>query len=190
MSAHLHDFPAALPRKRRSFARIAGSSSGRSVVSATARIAGRRCSRVRVLIAYLPWLATLASVVSTMDRVPASFTSSPFTRAVVSIGVPQVRLRLSHTAPTDLVLFAKVWDVAPDGSATLIHRLAAPARIPNAALGQPVRIKLLGFAHRFARGHSVRLTLCTTDQAYYNNQSPDTVTFATGPGATFRLPTR
>lgn len=120
----------------------------------------------------------------------ASFTSAPFERAVVSVGVPQVRLRLAHTAPTDLVLFAKVWDVAPDGSATLIHRLAAPARIPTAALDDPVRIKLLGFAHRFAAGHSVRLTLCTTDQAYYNNQAPDTITFATGPGATFRLPTR
>lgn len=120
----------------------------------------------------------------------ASFTSSPFGRATVSVGVPEVRLQLSHTAPTDLVLYAKVWDVAPDGSATLIHRLAAPARIPSAALDDPVRIKLLGFAHRFARGHSVRLTLCTTDEAYYNNQSPDTVTVTTGPGSTFRLPTR
>ena len=120
----------------------------------------------------------------------ASFTSPRFREAVVSVGVPQVRLRLAHTAPTDLVLFAKVWDVAPDGSATLIHRLAAPARIPSAALDRPVRVKLLGFAHRFARGHAVRLTLCTTDQAYYNNQSPDIVTLTTGPGTTFRLPTR
>lgn len=120
----------------------------------------------------------------------ASFTSNPFDRATVSVGVPEVTLRLSHTAPTDLVLYAKVWDVAPDGSATLIHRLAAPARIPTAALDDPVRIKLLGFAHRFARGHSVRLTLCTTDEAYDNNQSPDTVTVTTGPESTFRLPTR
>jgi hypothetical protein len=69
-------------------------------------------------------------------------------------------------------------------------RLVAPVRVPASAVGDPVRIKLLGFAHRFARGHSVRLTLCTTDEAYYNNQSPDTVTVTTGPGSTFRLPTR
>ena len=120
----------------------------------------------------------------------ASFTSRRFKRATVSVGVPQVRLQLAHLAPTDLVLFAKVWDVAPDGSATLIHRLAAPSRIPTAALDDPVRIKLLGFAHRFAKGHRVRLTLCTTDEAYYNNQAPDSVTVTTGPGATFTLPTR
>lgn len=119
----------------------------------------------------------------------ASFTSRPFTRPVVSVGVPQVRLSLSHTAPTDLVMFAKVWDVAPGGSATLIHRLVAPVRIPTSELDRPVRIKLLGFAHRFRSGHSVRLTLCTTDAAFYNNPSPDAITVTTGSSARFRLPT-
>ena len=119
----------------------------------------------------------------------ASFTSQPFAHPVTSVGVPELRVALAHQAPTDLVLFAKVWDVDPDGSATLIHRLAAPARIPSDQLGAPVTIKLLGFAHRFAAGHSVRLTLCTTDQAYFNNPSPDSITVTTGPTATFRLPT-
>ena len=118
----------------------------------------------------------------------ASFTSQPFDHRVISVGVPQLRLSLSHTAPTDLVVFAKVWDVAPDGSATLIHRLVAPARIPTSRLDKPVTIKLLGFAHRFRSGHAVRVTLCTTDDAYYNNQSPDTITITTGPSARFRLP--
>jgi ABC-2 type transport system ATP-binding protein len=119
----------------------------------------------------------------------ASFTSAPFARAVTSVGVPELEVALSHQAPTDLVMFAKVWDVAPDGSATLIHRLAAPARIPTAQLDDPVRIKLLGFAHRFPKGHSIRLTLCTTDQAYYNNISPDMITIATGAASRFVLPT-
>lgn len=120
----------------------------------------------------------------------ASFTSKPFGHGVESIGVPQVSVNLSHTAPTDLVIFAKVWDVAPDGSAELIHRLASPARIPTGQLDRAAKIKLLGFAHRFGKGHRVRLTLCTTDQAYFNNPSPDTITIATGPGSRFRLPTR
>ena len=119
----------------------------------------------------------------------ASFTSQPFDHRVISVGVPQLHLSLSHTAPTDLVVYAKVWDVARDGSATLIHRLVAPARIPSGRLDKPVTIKLLGFAHRFRAGHSVRVTLCTTDDAYYNNQSPDTITITTGPTARFRLPT-
>jgi putative CocE/NonD family hydrolase len=120
----------------------------------------------------------------------ASFDSAPFAKPVVSVGVPSLRLTLSHVAPTDLHLFAKVWDVAPDGSATLIHRLIAPARIPSSALDAPVRIKLLGFVHRFAAGHSVRLTLCTTDATSSNNLVADVITIGTGPGSTFSLPTR
>ena len=117
------------------------------------------------------------------------FTSPPFSAAMDSIGVPSARLRLSHVAPTDLVLFGKVYDVAPDGSVTLIHRLIAPVRIPSAALAKPVDIKLLGFAHRFAAGHAVRLTLAATDQTSYNNKVADVITVTTGPGTTFTLPT-
>ncbi len=119
----------------------------------------------------------------------ADFTSQPFTTAVDSVGIPAARLRLSHVAPTDLVLFGKVYDVAPDGSAELIHRLIAPARIPSTALAQPVDLKLLGFARRFAAGHRVRLTLATTDATSYNNKVADVITIATGPGSTFTLNT-
>jgi ABC-2 type transport system ATP-binding protein len=116
------------------------------------------------------------------------FTSDPFPADVVSVGVPSARLRLSHVAPGDLVFFGKVYDVAPDGSATLIHRLIAPVRVPASAVGRPVDIKLLGFAHRFAKGHAVRLTLAATDATSYNAKVPDAITVATGPGSTFTLP--
>ena len=117
-----------------------------------------------------------------------SFTSAPFAADLVSVGVPSARLRLSHTAPTDLVFFGKVYDVAPDGSATLIERLIAPVRVPAGELDTPVDLKLLGFAHRFARGHAVRLTLASTDATSYNAKAPDVITVATGPGSTFTLP--
>ncbi|HVM26561.1 MAG TPA: CocE/NonD family hydrolase [Mycobacteriales bacterium] len=118
----------------------------------------------------------------------ASFTSAPFAEAVESVGVPTARLQLSHAAPTDLVLFGKVYDVAPDGTAELVHRLVSPVRVPTAALGEPVEMNLVGFAHRFEAGHSVRFTVTTTDMAYRNNPVPDVVTLATGPGSTFSLP--
>jgi putative CocE/NonD family hydrolase len=117
------------------------------------------------------------------------FNSAPFATNVESVGIPSARLTLSHTAPTDVVLFAKLFDVAPDGTSTLIHRLIAPVRIPSSALGGPVDIKLLGFAHRFAKGHWVRLTLCTTDATSYNNPVADVITIST-PGSTFTLPYR
>jgi ABC-2 type transport system ATP-binding protein len=117
----------------------------------------------------------------------ADFTSEPFTEPVNAVGVPELKVRLSHVAPTDLVVFAKAYDVAPDGGAELIKRLVAPARIPSAALGQPVRIKLLGFAHRFDKGHRLRLTLATTDATSYNNKVPDVITIATGAGSALTL---
>jgi len=119
----------------------------------------------------------------------ADFTSAPFPTDVESVGVPSARLVLSHTAPTDLVVFGKVYDVAPDGTATLIHRLIAPCRIPSAALAKPVDIKLLGFAHRFSKGHRVRLTLATTDTTSFNNPVPDVISIGLQ-GSSLTLPFR
>jgi ABC-2 type transport system ATP-binding protein len=113
----------------------------------------------------------------------AAFTAPAFTRATDLVGVPSLTVKLSHVAPTDLVVFAKAYDVAPDGSATLIHRLIAPARIPSADLAKPVTIKLLGFAHRFPAGHRLRLVLASTDLTSYNNKVPDVITVTTGPGS-------
>ena len=117
----------------------------------------------------------------------ASFTAPAFPTATDVVGVPSLTVRLSHVAPTDLVVFAKSYDVGPDGTATLVHRLVAPARIPTADLAKPVTIKLLGFAHRFAAGHSYRLVLATTDATSYNNKVPDVVTVATGPESSLTL---
>jgi ABC-2 type transport system ATP-binding protein len=72
------------------------------------------------------------------------------------VGVPRARLQLAHTSPGDLYLFGKVFDVAPDGSAELIHRLVSPVRVPAGAVGEPVELNLIGFAHRFDAGHRVR----------------------------------
>ncbi|MCW2706915.1 MAG: hypothetical protein JWM22_757 [Frankiales bacterium] len=117
----------------------------------------------------------------------ADFTTAPFAGALDVVGVPSLHLTLAHVAPTDLVLFGKTYDVAPDGTAALIHRLIAPVRIPSSALGKPVDIKLLGFAHRFAKGHSLRLVLATTDATSYDNKAPDVVTISTGAGSTLTV---
>lgn len=119
-----------------------------------------------------------------------SFTSAPFGQAVESVGIPRARLHLSHLNGQDLVFFGKVFDVAPDGSAELIHRLIAPVRVPAAEVGLPVDFHLLGFAHRFAAGHRVRLTIASTDQTSYNAKLPDTITLVTGgeDPAYFELP--
>ncbi len=118
----------------------------------------------------------------------AAFTSAPLAKRLVAVGVPSARLRITNTNAQDMVFFAKVYDVGPGDETTLIHRLIAPVRVPADAVGDPVRIKLAGFAHRFARGHSIRLVLCSTDQTSYNAKVADVLTVETGQGSTFTLP--
>jgi len=119
-----------------------------------------------------------------------SFTSTPFSRDTVSVGVPSAHLHIANINTQDLVFFGKVFDVAPDGSTTLIHRLIAPVRVPAADAGKPVDIHLLGFAHLFPKGHSVRLTIASTDQTSYNSKVPDQITITTGGSdpSSFTLP--
>ena len=107
----------------------------------------------------------------------------------MSVGVPSARLKLSHVNKQDVVLFGKVYDVAPDGTATLIHRLIAPFRVPTERLGPWVDVKLLGFAHRFAAGHRIRVSFAATDATSANNPVPDVITITTGTGSFFTLPT-
>ena len=108
-----------------------------------------------------------------------TFTSAPLRRDVVSVGIPTAHLHVAHTNGQDLVLFGKVYDVAPDGGATLIHRLIAPVRVPAGQTGA-VDMTLDGFAHRFPRGHAVRFELASTDLSALNARVPDTITFTQG----------
>jgi len=108
----------------------------------------------------------------------AAFTSTPFSSDVVSVGIPTAHLHLAdaNQANPGIVLYAKVYDVAPDGTATQIHRLIAPFRVPAGT----VDVFLDGFAHRFAAGHAVRLELSATDASSLNNPFVDRVTITTG----------
>ncbi len=118
-----------------------------------------------------------------------AFTSAPLKKRLISVGIPSARLRITNSNGQDMVFFAKVYDVAPDGTATLIHRLISPVRVPADRVGDPVEIRLAGFAHKFRRGHSVRLVLCSTDQTSYNAKVADVLSL-TSAGSTFTVPGR
>ena len=96
--------------------------------------------------------------------------------------------RCPHGESTDRVLCGNGDYVAPDGVWMRSSRIWAPVRIPTAAIGAPVDIKLSGFAHRFGPQHRVRLTLATTDATSYNNKVADLITVTSGPGTQFVLP--
>lgn len=124
----------------------------------------------------------------------ASYTTPALHKDAVLLGSPKLTVRI--TAPVaagapaldpaqKLVLFAKLYDVAPDGSQKLQHRLISPVRVKD--LSKPVQIELPGVAQRFAAGHRIRLVIAAGDTAYANNTVAQTVTVSTDPTAPGRL---
>jgi ABC-2 type transport system ATP-binding protein len=123
------------------------------------------------------------------------YATAPLTADVDVVGVPRLDVRLSSdqvritqaAGPGGrLVLFAKLFDLAPDGTPTLVHRLVSPVRVADVT--KPVRVELPGIVHRFARGHRLALVLAATDLAYANRAAvPQRVSVVTAPTAPGRL---
>ncbi len=120
----------------------------------------------------------------------AAFTSPPLEAPAEVVGAPVVTLHLSapvaaHTqagGPSgQLVLFAKVYDVAPDGTKVLKNRLVAPMRVADVT--KPVTLRLPGIVHRFATGHRIQVVAAASDFAYAGNVVPQPVTISTSPQA-------
>jgi len=91
-----------------------------------------------------------------------AWSSAPLKGPLDVVGSPVLDVKVS--APTDalaqlagpvgqLVLFAKIYDVSPDGTAQLIHGLVAPIRITD--VNEPVQITLPGIVHQFGAGHRI-----------------------------------
>ena len=116
----------------------------------------------------------------------AAYTTPVLSKAAVMVGSPRLRLHL--TAPVaagaqssgpagKLVLFTKIYDVAPDNSVKLQYRLISPIRVKDVTA--PVTVRLPAVAQRFPAGHRIRLVVAAGDQAYANNDTPQSVTVDT-----------
>jgi predicted acyl esterase len=128
-----------------------------------------------------------------------SWTSTPVTSATVLVGSPTLDVTLSSPAAAatqaagpagQLVVFAKIYDVAPDGTQTLHNRLVSPVRISDVT--RRVHIELPGVVQRIAAGHRLRLVLAASDAAYAGNAAVLPVTVAADPTrpAVLTLPLR
>lgn len=124
------------------------------------------------------------------------WSTAPLSAPVDLVGSPKLTVQLDAPSATasqasgpagQLVLFAKLYDIAPDGTITLPNRVIAPVRVPDVT--QPVTIELPALVHRVPAGHRIALTLATTDAAYRNSAVPAAVTVAAGAGQTLSLPT-
>lgn len=125
----------------------------------------------------------------------ARWTSQKLARQMDVVGSP--RLTVQVDAPTavstqgsgpsgQLVLFVRTQDVAPDGTASDIHALTAPVRVPDVT--QPFTVTLPGYVHRFAQGHRLRLVIAGGSVNYRGGLTPTPVTVTGGPGQALTLP--
>ena len=148
-------------------------------------------------ISSLPAAGGLSSfvngVVTDLPGQHARFTSAPFDRPVDIVGAPSVRIRAA--SPTrDAVLFVKLYDVDPSGVATLSSGLIAPVRLTglpaDIAQAQPVSVTLPAIVHRVEAGHTLRIAVATSDQAFATPNQPTVYTVAVPDNATaVTLPT-
>ncbi|MFC5641060.1 alpha/beta fold hydrolase [Kitasatospora cinereorecta] len=105
----------------------------------------------------------------------AGFDSAPLDSALHLTGAPTVQLHVQADRP-DAVLFAKLYDLGPDGKQSLPEQLAAPLRVTGADApgGRTVTVALPAVDHTFQAGHRLRLVLASTDLAYSSPTEPAT----------------
>jgi predicted acyl esterase len=126
------------------------------------------------------------------------WTTAPLKRLLDVVGAPRATLKVvspkaertqnSADAADKLVLFAKLYDVAPDGTRTLVRRLVAPVHVPDVT--ESFTVTLPGIVHRYEKGHRLRFVLAASDDAYFGNRGIEPVTVVSGPRdtGTLRLP--
>jgi putative CocE/NonD family hydrolase len=114
---------------------------------------------------------------------PVDVVGSP--RLTVQLDAPSVAATQNAGPAGQLVVFAKLYDVGPDGAIVLPNRLIAPVRVADVT--KPVTIELPAIVHRFPAGHRLVVVLAGGDMAYRGSTTTQPVTLATGRGHTQQL---
>jgi ABC-2 type transport system ATP-binding protein len=124
-------------------------------------------------ITTVPGLGSLgAALGGTAVEIPgqfAAFAGEPLDSAVEVVGAPTVQLAVSSPSGS-ATLFAKLYDAGPDGGLALPSGLVAPLALTglstDPAAPTIVPVTLPGIVHRFEAGHTMRLVVSSTDQAF------------------------
>jgi ABC-2 type transport system ATP-binding protein len=124
-------------------------------------------------ITVVPGLGSLASALSgAAFEIPgqfAAFQSEPLVDAVEVVGASTIDLAVAAPGGS-ATLFAKLYDVGPDGTATLPAGLVAPLSLTGLSADPTaptqVSVTLPGIVHRFEAGHTMRVVVSSTDQAF------------------------
>lgn len=125
----------------------------------------------------------------------ASWDTGALAQALDVVGPPVLDLRVEAPVAAStqsggpagmLVLFARLQDVAPDGTVHDIKQQIAPMRISDATV--PVRVTMPAIVHRFEAGHRLRLVVSSSSVNYRGGLVSQPVTIAGGPAQRLTLP--
>ncbi|MGK5679524.1 alpha/beta fold hydrolase [Actinoplanes sp. URMC 104] len=113
----------------------------------------------------------------------AAFESGPVPEPIDVVGSPSVQLRAA--SPTgEATLFVKLYDVDQDGAETLSAGLVAPVRLtglpPTLEDAEVRTVKLPAIVRQIDAGHTVRVVVATTDQAFLSPAQPAAYTVQAG----------
>lgn len=172
-------------------------------LSGDGKLVDNRSKVVRGSRQYTNWLvptshseSSIAPLIGLPDPKPydtkgtyLGWRSAPLTAPLDVVGAPKATLKVvspkaervqnSGDASDNLVLFAKVYDVAPDGTRTLVNRLVSPVRVPDVT--RPFTVELPGIVHRYEKGHRLEFVIAASDTAYFGNRGIKPVTVVSAP---------
>ncbi|HEX7718086.1 MAG TPA: CocE/NonD family hydrolase C-terminal non-catalytic domain-containing protein, partial [Marmoricola sp.] len=117
----------------------------------------------------------------------AQWNTAPLTEDVDVVGSPELTLRVTSLTAAltqalgpagQLVLFTRLQDVAPDGTATDLRGLTAPVRIADVT--KPFTVTMPAVVYRFQPGHRIRLVVSASSVNYRGGLTANVVTVASG----------
>ncbi|MEY2571521.1 MAG: type transport system ATP-binding protein [Acidimicrobiaceae bacterium] len=89
---------------------------------------------------------------------------------IVLMGGPTIDVEFSTTAP-DTELFARMWDVAPDGSAQGLIDRGAYRNLDAPGGGLHARFQLTPQGYRFPAGHKLKVEVTADDEPYFQQSN-------------------
>jgi ABC-2 type transport system ATP-binding protein len=136
----------------------------------------------------------LSSFTSDLPGQSASFSAAPLTEQAVVAGAPRVDLAVSRVpgqpAGAEAVLFARTYEVSPDGLRQLLGSAVAPIRVPVPADGSPARVSvtLPGVVAPIEAGNRLVVSVATTDQGFASPAEPAVWQVGLADGAQLDVP--
>ncbi|MFI1013164.1 alpha/beta fold hydrolase [Streptomyces sp. NPDC020965] len=119
----------------------------------------------------------------------ARFESKPLREPLRITGSPTARVKVTSSTGA-AVLFAKVYDVGPDGRGQVLpSQLVAPIRVDGAQRGKEITLTLPAVDHEVDAGHRLRLVLSATDLGYASPPAPARYTVALAGDTSLGVPT-